>query len=250
MKRSLEYTFDVQNATELATRRRATDLAARALTRATRMAGDRARRRGVVVGQRHDLAHLSRPESHPALRTAPTARSPTTPQRRVLNVVDAVVAGHGDGPLSPLPLPLGLLFAGASSAAVDWVGAHLLGYDPTRIPIAREAFGTLPRGRSLALAAADVTLLGALGEGSSDELLGANRPEGATYPVGWLDAVSGPARGAPDVAPAEGSAAAIELHGLLRAFPRQRAGSLQEMTYLVVASEPTDARRRTIEMRR
>src|SRR2546428_1377761 len=34
------------------------------------------------------------------------------PQREVLHVVDAVVAGQGDGPLAPQPLPLGLMGAG------------------------------------------------------------------------------------------------------------------------------------------
>src|SRR6185295_10457402 len=53
-----------------------------------------------------------------------------SPQRRVLHIVDAVIAGQGDGPLSPSPLPLGLLVAGENPAAVDWVGAILLGYDP------------------------------------------------------------------------------------------------------------------------
>jgi hypothetical protein len=64
-----------------------------------------------------------------------------TPQRREIHVVDAVTAGQGDGPLSPDPLPLGLVLAGGNGAAVDWIGAQLLGFDPHRIPIAREAFG-------------------------------------------------------------------------------------------------------------
>src|SRR4029453_259822 len=63
------------------------------------------------------------------------------PQREVLNVVDAVIAGQGEGPLGARPRPLGRLGGGKSSAAVDWACAHLLGYDPTQIPIAREAFG-------------------------------------------------------------------------------------------------------------
>src|SRR5262249_45327360 len=63
------------------------------------------------------------------------------PQRQVLHIVDAVVAGQGDGPLAPRPLPLELIMAGRNAAAVDWVGAHLLGYAPERVPIVREAFG-------------------------------------------------------------------------------------------------------------
>jgi hypothetical protein len=66
----------------------------------------------------------------------------SSPQRRVVHLADAIVAGQGDGPLSPLPLPLGLLFAGNNAAVVDWFGAQLLGYDPERLPIVREAFGS------------------------------------------------------------------------------------------------------------
>lgn len=61
-------------------------------------------------------------------------------QRRVLHVVDAVVAGQGDGPLAPEPLALGLILASESAAAADWVGARLLGYDAGRIPLVRMAF--------------------------------------------------------------------------------------------------------------
>jgi uncharacterized protein (DUF362 family) len=62
------------------------------------------------------------------------------PQRRIIHVVDAVTAGQGDGPLAPDPLALGLLLAGESAPAVDWVGAQLLGYDPMKIHVVREAF--------------------------------------------------------------------------------------------------------------
>ena len=66
----------------------------------------------------------------------------SAPQRRVVHLADAIVAGQGDGPLSPQPLPLGLLFAGNNPAVVDWYGARLLGYDPELLPIVREAFGS------------------------------------------------------------------------------------------------------------
>ena len=56
-------------------------------------------------------------------------------QRRVLHIVDAVIAGQGDGPLAPLPLPLRLIMAGENALALDWVAAHLLGYDASRIPL-------------------------------------------------------------------------------------------------------------------
>jgi uncharacterized protein (DUF362 family) len=63
------------------------------------------------------------------------------PQRRVIHLVDAIVAGHGDGPLAPDPLALGLMLAGSNAAAVDWVGAGILDYVPERVHLVREAFG-------------------------------------------------------------------------------------------------------------
>jgi uncharacterized protein (DUF362 family) len=63
------------------------------------------------------------------------------PQREEIHIVDAIIAGQGDGPLAPEPLQLGMLIAGGNAAAVDRIGAMLLKYDPGRIPIVREAFG-------------------------------------------------------------------------------------------------------------
>jgi uncharacterized protein (DUF362 family) len=118
------------------------------------------------------------------------------PQRKVLHVVDAVVAGQGDGPLAPQPLPLGLMFAGSNAAAVDWAGAHLLGYDPARITVAREAFGEF-RWPLTRFARRDITIGGDLGDGAADELLPAARNSGPViYPAGWRDAVAATTGGA------------------------------------------------------
>jgi hypothetical protein len=64
-----------------------------------------------------------------------------TPQRRVLHLADAMVAGQGDGPLAAEPLALGLLLGGGNPTAMDWVGARLLGYDLRRVALTRGAFG-------------------------------------------------------------------------------------------------------------
>jgi hypothetical protein len=111
------------------------------------------------------------------------------PQRVVIHVVDAVIGGHGDGPLAAQPLPLRLLLAARNAAAVDWVAAQLLGYDPQRIPIAREAFqgGLWPL---TSFRATEVRLLGDLGDGDASELLRAYQPpSGMKYPPGWEPAV-------------------------------------------------------------
>ncbi|MBM3275745.1 MAG: DUF362 domain-containing protein [Candidatus Sericytochromatia bacterium] len=54
--------------------------------------------------------------------------------RRVLTVVDGIVAGEGEGPLEPVPKPAGLLVAGFNPAYVDAVLAQLMGYNVSRIP--------------------------------------------------------------------------------------------------------------------
>lgn len=112
------------------------------------------------------------------------------PQRRVVHIVDAVVAGQGDGPLAPQALPMGLMFAGSNPAAVDWSGAHLLGYDPSKITIAREAFGEF-RWPVTRFAPRDIRVSGDLGAGRADDVLPSARELGSIiYPAGWRDAVS------------------------------------------------------------
>jgi uncharacterized protein (DUF362 family) len=62
------------------------------------------------------------------------------PQRTVVTVTDAIIAGEGDGPLAPTPVDLGMMTLGGNSAAVEWVNALLIGLKPAKIPLTREAF--------------------------------------------------------------------------------------------------------------
>lgn len=62
------------------------------------------------------------------------------PQRRILTLTDAIVAGEGEGPLAPSPVPLGLLTLGSNVCAVEWVHAFLMSFDPQAIPLVRECF--------------------------------------------------------------------------------------------------------------
>ena len=71
----------------------------------------------------------------------PAAHLHDTPQRAVLNIADALIAGEGEGPLRSDPRAIGTVLASENSAALDWVAARLIGYDPARIPIAAHAFG-------------------------------------------------------------------------------------------------------------
>lgn len=65
----------------------------------------------------------------------------TKQQRHVLHITDAIIGGEGDGPLAPLPVASSFLTASASGAAAEWVHARLMGFDPAKIALTREAFG-------------------------------------------------------------------------------------------------------------
>jgi uncharacterized protein (DUF362 family) len=62
-------------------------------------------------------------------------------QRKVLTITDAIVAGEGNGPLSPTPVDFRMMTVGTNPAAVDWVHAILMGLNPENIPLTRGAFG-------------------------------------------------------------------------------------------------------------
>lgn len=112
----------------------------------------------------------------------PAARLHETPQRAVLNIADALIAGEGEGPLRSDPRPLGAVLAGQNSAALDWTATRLMGYDPARIPIAAHAFGET----SLPLAQFPPDLIEVIENGrplTPDRLRPANPPFVA--PVGW-----------------------------------------------------------------
>jgi uncharacterized protein (DUF362 family) len=81
---------------------------------------------------------------------------------------------------------MGLLFAGANAAAVDWIGAYLLGYPPENIPIVREALETF-RWPLTSFTRRDIRLLGDLGEGVADEVLKRWPAEPINHPTGWRD---------------------------------------------------------------
>ncbi len=107
----------------------------------------------------------------------------STPQRKVITVTDAIVAGEGEGPLSPTPVRLGVLTMGMNSAALDLVHSYLMGFDPGAIPIVREAFG----GYSFPVAAFDLEQVTALVDGESSPVKGLFELLGVAFraPLGW-----------------------------------------------------------------
>jgi uncharacterized protein (DUF362 family) len=61
-----------------------------------------------------------------------------TPCRRVLSVVDGLVGGEGNGPLSPRPRALGYLVGGFNPLTIDAVCAQLIGMDWRKLALLRE----------------------------------------------------------------------------------------------------------------
>lgn len=56
-------------------------------------------------------------------------------QRRSFSLMDAVVAGEGEGPLSPTAKTCGIFLAGEDPLMLDAVAAYAMGFDPMRIPM-------------------------------------------------------------------------------------------------------------------
>lgn len=59
---------------------------------------------------------------------------------RYLTIVDGIIAGEGNGPMSPDVKPCGLILAGAHPVAVDVAAATLMGFDWTKIRLLKNAF--------------------------------------------------------------------------------------------------------------
>ncbi len=62
-----------------------------------------------------------------------------SPCRRMLCLVDGIVAGEGNGPMDPIPKSVGTIVAGMNPVAVELTCARLMGFDYTRMPLLRRA---------------------------------------------------------------------------------------------------------------
>jgi uncharacterized protein (DUF362 family) len=56
------------------------------------------------------------------------------PARTVLTVMDAVIAGEGEGPLATRDVPLGAVIAATDPIALDLVALRLMGFDENKLP--------------------------------------------------------------------------------------------------------------------
>jgi hypothetical protein len=66
------------------------------------------------------------------------------PQRRIVTITDGIVAGEREGPLAPSPVSARVVTGAVNPAAAEWVHAGLMGFDPCKIPLVREAFAAFP----------------------------------------------------------------------------------------------------------
>ena len=62
-----------------------------------------------------------------------------TPVRKVFSFVDGIIAGQGNGPLSPEPLPLGIISFSNNVALTDLVIAELMEFDPEKIALVKKS---------------------------------------------------------------------------------------------------------------
>jgi uncharacterized protein (DUF362 family) len=65
---------------------------------------------------------------------------PLSNPKRYFAVIDGVIAGDGNAPAAPDRYEAGVLMAGFNPVALDSATARLMGFDPMKIPLLREAF--------------------------------------------------------------------------------------------------------------
>jgi uncharacterized protein (DUF362 family) len=103
-----------------------------------------------------------------------------TPARHMLNVVDGIVGGEGNGPLDPTPKAAGVVLAGTNGVCVDLVCAQIMGFDRTRLPLLNRSFDAHPLPLVSGVGMDDVVVL------SNDERLCGQASEKAYFSFPFL----------------------------------------------------------------
>jgi len=187
VKRALEYVTDRQNLSSSRAEATMWHLFVALLARASRLQGDRLGTDGSWHG--NDTIWRTCLDLNRILfygRADGTMGDAI--QRRVIHIADAVIAGQGNGPLAPDPLDLGFLLGGNNASAVDWVAAHLLAYNPEKIPLLQHAFDPF-RWPITNCPSSSVQVIGELGAGSAADVICPIRPV-VTHPLGWRAAAT------------------------------------------------------------
>ena len=187
VKRALESVLDRQNMTTSMAKGKMLATVSTQLERVMRLKGDKIGVEGAWSGN-ETVSRMCLDLNRILLYGKPDSTFGETVQRQVLHIVDAVIGGQGDGPLSSDKLPLGLILAGENAAAVDWVGAHLLGYDARKISLTNYSFMDF-RWRIADFEPTDIKLIGDWAENlTSENLLELAKKQAVIHPVGWRNA--------------------------------------------------------------
>ena len=187
MKRVLEKVLDQRNSASSRTTEKAMSFVSENLQRAIRLKGDETGVEGSWSGN-ETVARMTLDLNRIVLYGKSDATLSHKVQRRVIHICDAVVAGQGDGPLAPEPLPLGSILASENAAAMDLIGAVLLQFDPEKIPLLVHAFERF-RWPIAEFAGPDVVLLDDSGEKVTAEHL-PRRAATVRHPAGWRTAAA------------------------------------------------------------
>ena len=106
---------------------------------------------------------------------------------KVFHIVDGIMAGQGEGPLTPEPMSAGLLLAGANPAHIDAVMAQFMGYRVELIPTVFKAL--TDENSCFAGTAANDIPVGRRSRSTVEELsLQDLKPLGFKVPLHWQDA--------------------------------------------------------------
>jgi uncharacterized protein (DUF362 family) len=95
--------------------------------------------------------------------------SPRAKPLRYLAIADAIIAGEGNGPMSPDPKPIGTLLASTSPLALDTVAACLMGFDPQKLRLLAKAY-EIDRLPLANFQASEIRVVTAAGEKGIEEL--------------------------------------------------------------------------------
>ena len=183
LKRMLEVVLDTQNSASTRVVEKTMSVVSENLLRLSRLRGDEIGVEGSWSGN-ETVARMTLDLNRILLYGKPDGSLSDDVQRRVIHICDAVVAGQGDGPLASEPLDLGLVLASGNPAAMDQVGARLLGYDPAKVPLLIHAFGDFRwpiakfEHEEMVLTDADRAI-----DITEDELLEKDLP--VRHPAGW-----------------------------------------------------------------
>ena len=187
VKRALESVLDHQNMTTSMAKGKMLATVGTQLERVMRLKGDEIGVEGAWSGN-DTVSRMCLDLNRILLYGKTDSTLGETVNRQVLHIVDAVIGGQGDGPLASDELPLGLILAGENAAAVDWVGAHLLGYDARQISLTNYSFMDF-RWRIADFKPSEIKLLGDWKEDlTAESLLALAKEQAVNHPIGWRNA--------------------------------------------------------------